>query len=445
MGINGLVPCTGIESLLIFSSKADMMSQSGRTALIFLCFASCFLSTLASQATRKGTANLYVLNRDVSNDARLENLSVKDYLEVLSKNIGLVQSLEDPRLDSLGHSSNVFEPLVLNYIFTMETEETLGSERVLQGLTYQEPIPLVDNQKCIGKAILEGVYNLEQERSLVNQFNAKLRAVDNEIFHAFYLFTDEPELVSAHKNFAMTAMVSSTGKVNLIQARDFKRIFLAQSLGECLNPEFKRKFSFDVNGRTIYKYNTDEKVEYTEEQDVLFHAFFEDLCSILKIAEMVQRDRHVLLLNIYIRSVARLEKALSHSEMLMIYDIVRETLRAFDRKLRSSLASHEIEGHVLIYNPNESVNTPNTFFEAKKHLTHICESKSAEQRGTVLVQKGAKGSLNIDPLNYQVYVWFPVGFALMLAFILIKFFTEETPKDTILYAKFLTGVDNAGR
>lgn len=82
---------------------------------------------------------------------------------------------------------------------------------------------------------------------------------------------------------------------------------LNTDVNQCVNNILSNKFTVDSNERTITSLTDNQKIMFEEAHQESFDKFMGDICSVVTISKMIQKDEEPSLFTFYIDSLAKLE------------------------------------------------------------------------------------------------------------------------------------------
>eukprot|EP01015_Nassula_variabilis_P028382 TRINITY_DN5928_c0_g1_i1.p2 TRINITY_DN5928_c0_g1~~TRINITY_DN5928_c0_g1_i1.p2 ORF type:complete len:167 (-),score=20.23 TRINITY_DN5928_c0_g1_i1:145-645(-) len=161
----------------------------------------------------------------------------------------------------------------------------------------------------------------------------------------------------------------------------------------------------------------------------------------MQTAKMVRKSNSPTLVVFHLESLYELENLLDQDEQSLIHRIQQKAFERFLKSLQAFFEPSEISGQIIRTNVDIS-STNNSDLVVEDHSYQIQNKQSYSSANLVQVQQKSinlaqKTGLNLDDYNRQIYYWFPVVLAIVLAYVIYNLFYMELPEDTLLYAKFL--------
>ena len=103
------------------------------------------------------------------------------------------------------------------------------------------------------------------------------------------------------------------------------------SLQTCVDFFLGSTFDYAPKDGKVYKYNTNEMIQISKENNDLFIGFFKDICAMNKLSQIFKKGKsiHQIIgnapnfLTMVNKSVAKLENVLDDNEIDFVYDMLR--------------------------------------------------------------------------------------------------------------------------
>ncbi|CAK79866.1 unnamed protein product (macronuclear) [Paramecium tetraurelia] len=391
-----------------------------------LLFMICVVYTLASHAY------LYPFNENNAKD--LEGLNQKQIAQLIKYNIGLVEHVSQDQqkayeqlIISFG-KRNVLTPTEMNYLILIESDKLFsGQEAKQQRITegYAQSFKVLEKEQ---RSIMETLFG-HQADSLIQKANALFN--NNNL--GFKIYQNEDDLDINYLQWTITLYLGKNNEVYFYEPKKDKSYKIEQSLEKCVDNFFGTTFDYAPKDNKIYKYNTNEILDITKDNQDHVTGFLKDICAMNKLATIFKKNSTPNMLSIINKSIAKLEKILNEQEIDLVYDMMRIAHKKLSKNFRNTFESEDLFGLILI---EEEKNPQITTTKESAQVQRIL----METRTRMLNQVTQTNSSNyvMNATTYQIYVWFGVFFVIVLIGIIYSMVTMDIQKDTLLYAKFLT-------
>ncbi|CAD8174375.1 unnamed protein product [Paramecium octaurelia] len=391
-----------------------------------LLFIICVVYTLASHAY------LYPFNENNAKD--LEGLNQKQIAQLIKYNIGLVEHVSQDQQKAYEQliitfgKRNVLTPTEMNYLILIESDKLYsGQEAQQQRITegYAQSFKVLEKEQ---RSIMETLFG-RQADSLIQKANALFN--NNNL--GFKIYQNEDDLDINYLQWTITLYLGKNNEVYFYEPKKDKSYKIEQSLEKCVDNFFGTTFDYAPKDNKIYKYNTNEILDITKDNQDQVTGFLKDICAMNKLATIFKKNSSPNMLSIINKSIAKLEKILNEQEIDLVYDMMRIAHKKLSKNFRNTFESEDLFGLILI---EEEKNPQITTTKESAQVQRIL----METRTRMLNQVTQTNSSNyvMDATTYQIYVWFGVFFVIVLIGIIYAMVTMDIQKDTLLYAKFLT-------
>ncbi|CAD8173737.1 unnamed protein product [Paramecium pentaurelia] len=391
-----------------------------------LVFIICVVYTFASHAY------LYPFNENKAQD--LEGLNQKQIAQLIKYNIGLVEHVSQDQqkayeqlIISFG-KGNVLTPTEMNYLILIESDKLYqGQESNQQRITegYAQSFKVLEREQ---KSIMETLFG-QQADTLISKANKLFN--NNNL--GFKIYQNEDDLDINYLQWTVTLYLGKNNEVYLYEPKKDKSYKVDQSLEKCVDNFFGTTFDYAPKDNKIYKYNTNEMLDITQDNQDQVIGFLKDICAMNKLAINFKKNNSPNMLSIINKSIAKLEKILNEQEIDLVYDMMRIAHKKLSKNFRNTFESEDLFGLILIEEEKNPLIT--TTKESAKVQRILMETRT---RMLNQVTQTNSSTYVMNATTYQIYVWFGVFFVIVLIGIIYSMVTMEIQKDTLLYAKFLT-------
>ncbi|CAD8166704.1 unnamed protein product [Paramecium pentaurelia] len=393
-----------------------------KTLLLIICVA----SVLASHAY------LYPFNDNNISD--LEGLNQKQIAQLIKYNIGLVEHISadqqkvfEQLIKSFG-KGNILSPTNMNYLILIESEklyqgQELKQQRITEG--FSQSFKVMDKDP---KPIMDLLFGQEND-SLIS----KAQKIYNNNNQGFKIYQNEDDLDINYLQWTITLYLGKNNEVYFYEPNKDKSYKVDSSLEKCVDNFLGTTFDYAPKENKIYKYNTNEMIEITQDNEDQIIGFLKDICAMNKLSTLFQKSNQPNMLSIINKSISKLEKIMNESDIDMIYDIMRITHKKLSKNFRNTFENEELFGLILV---EEEKNPQITTTKESAKIQRILMETRTRMLNQV-TQTNTSGYV-MDATTYQIYVWFGVFFVIVLIGIIYAMVTMDIQKDTLLYAKFLT-------
>ncbi|CAD8161263.1 unnamed protein product [Paramecium octaurelia] len=391
-----------------------------------LLFVVCVASALASHAY------IYPFNNNNVNE--LEGLNQKQIAQLIKYNIGLVEHISadqqkvfEQLIKTFG-KGNILSPTDMNYLILIESEklyqgQELKQQRITEG--FSQSFKVMDKDP---KSLMESLFG-QQDDSLIQ----KARKIYNQNNLGFKIYQNEDNLDINYLQWTITLYLGKNNEVYFYEPNKDKSYKVDSSLEKCVDNFFGTTFDYAPNEKKIYKYNTNEMIEITQDNEEQIIGFLKDVCAMNKLSTLFKKSNQPNMLSIINKSIAKLEKLMKEPEIEMIYDMMRIAHKKLSKNLRNTFENEELFGLILV---EEEKNPQLTTTKESAKVQRILMETRTRMLNQV-TQTNSSGYV-MDATTYQIYVWFGVFFVIVLIGIIYAMVTMDIQKDTLLYAKFLT-------
>ncbi|CAD8073228.1 unnamed protein product [Paramecium primaurelia] len=391
-----------------------------------LVFIICVVYTFASHAY------LYPFNENNAQD--LEGLNQKQIAQLIKYNIGLVEHVSQDQqkayeqlIISFG-KGNILTPTEMNYLILIESDKLYqGQESNQQRITegYAQSFKVLEREQ---KSIMETLFG-QQADSLISKANKLFN--NNNL--GFKIYQNEDDLDVNYLQWTVTLYLGKNNEVYLYEPKKDKSYKVDQSLEKCVDNFFGTTFDYAPKDNKIYKYNTNEMLDITQDNQDQIIGFLKDICAMNKLATNFKKNNSPNFLSIINKSIAKLEKILNEQEIDLVYDMMRIAHKKLSKNFRNTFESEDLFGLILIEEEKNPLIT--TTKESAKVQRILMETRT---RMLNQVTQTNSSTYVMNATTYQIYVWFGVFFVIVLIGIIYSMVTMDIQKDTLLYAKFLT-------
>ncbi|CAD8066451.1 unnamed protein product [Paramecium sonneborni] len=391
-----------------------------------LVFIICVMYTFASHA--------YIYPFNENKATQLEELNQKQIAQLIKYNIGLVEHVSQDQqkvfeelIISFG-KGNILTPTEMNYLILIE------SDKLYQG---QE-----GKQQRVTEGFSQSFKVLEREQislmeTLFGQSTDSLIQKANKIFNnqnlGFKIYQNENDLDINYLEWTVTLYLGKNNEVYFYEPHKDKTYKIDSSLEKCVDNFFGTTFDYDPKDKKIYKYNTNDMLDITKDNEDQITGFLKDICAMNKLSSNFKQNNSPNMLSIINKSIAKLEKILTESELDLVYDMMRIAHKKLSKNLRNNFESEDLFGLILIEDEKSPQLT--TTKEAAKVQRILMETRT--RMLNQVTQTNNKNQV-MDSTTYQIYIWFGIFFVIVLIGIIYAMVTMDIQKDTLLYAKFLT-------
>jgi len=97
---------------------------------------------------------------------------------------------------------------------------------------------------------------------------------------------------------------------------------LGTNLQGCINDHFKADFFYDARERTIYQKSTNQHLVVDEESEYKLMEFLKDVCAIVTIGNLVEKDKLPEFFTFHISSYGEFQPTLNESGMEVALDLM---------------------------------------------------------------------------------------------------------------------------
>ncbi|CAK79334.1 unnamed protein product (macronuclear) [Paramecium tetraurelia] len=391
-----------------------------------LLFIICVASALASHAY------LYPFNDNSVSD--LEGLNQKQIAQLIKYNIGLVEHISadqqkvfEQLIKSFG-KGNILSPANMNYMILIESEklyqgQELKQQRITEG--FSQSFKVLDKDP---KPIMDFLFGQESDTLIQRAYK-----IYNNNNLGFKVYQNEDDLDINYLQWTITLYLGKNNEVYFYEPNKDKSYKVDSSLEKCVNTFFGTTFDYSSKENKIYKYNTNEMIEITKDNEDQIIGFLKDVCAMNKLSTLFKKSNQPNMLSIINKSISKLEKIMKEPEIEMIYDMMRITHKKLSKNFRNTFENEELFGLILVeQEKNPQITTTK---ESAKIQRILLETRT--RMLNQVTQTNSSGYV-MDATTYQIYVWFGVFFVVVLIGIIYAMVTMDIQKDTLLYAKFLT-------
>ncbi|CAD8072222.1 unnamed protein product [Paramecium sonneborni] len=394
-----------------------------KTTLVLII---CVMYTFASHAY------MYPFNENKATN--LEELNQKQIAQLIKYNIGLVEHIPQDQqkayeelITSFG-KGNILTPTEMNYIILIESDKLYqGQEGKQQRITegFAQSFKVLERDQ---KSLMETLYGQSTD-SLIQKANALFK---NQNL-GFKIYQNENDLDINYLQWTVTLYLGKNNEVYFYEPNKDKTFKIDSSLEKCVDTFFGTTFDYSPKDQKIYKYNTNDMLHITKDNEYQIVGFLKDVCAMNKLSTNFKQNNSPNMLSIINKSIAKLEKILTEQELDLVYDMMRIAHKKLSKNLRNNFESEDLFGLILIEDEkNPQLTTTN---ESAKVQRILMETRT--RMLNQVTQTNSKYQV-MDSTTYQIYIWFGVFFVIVLIGIIYAMVTMDIQKDTLLYAKFLT-------
>lgn len=119
---------------------------------------------------------------------------------------------------------------------------------------------------------------------------------------------------------------------------------LAKNLEDCINNNYKGKYVYDQESRTLTSNIVKKTLEVSEQQEYYMKEFLKDACGIIEIGKLIQKEKLPVFFTFHITSLGELEPLLKEQERRMAVDMLAKAIGKFRKSVGRHFDEDEISG-----------------------------------------------------------------------------------------------------